>query len=143
MGADKSTEKSLKETLSLEALQERMDVMGRAIFGDSKYGKLMHGALSAQTTMQQTFSEQMAKGLSFYNMPSQDDLSSIADQCNRIEERLMHLEQMLQTLVDKSDGVSSPSTARVPRTRTRKPKPVETPEAKTTTSKSSPKKSSS
>ncbi len=141
MGTEKSTEKSLKDSLSLEALQERMDVMGRAIFGDSKYGKLMHQALSAQTTMQQTFSEQMAKGLNFYNMPSQDDLSSIADQCNHIEERLMRMEQMLQTLVNQSGGVSPPAKDRVPRTR--KPKPVETPQTKPTTSKSSQKKTSS
>ena len=120
MSGEGKKETSLKDALSLESLQERIDVMGRTIFGDSNYGKLMHGALSAQTTMQKTFAEQMAKGLHFYNMPSQDDLSSIADQCNRMEERMVRIETMLKALLEQSGAPSMASTAPVPRTR--KPK---------------------
>lgn len=56
--------------LTLDALEERVNTLDRAVLGSDEYNKLIHTAMSAQTRARRAFSDQMAKGLSFYNMPS-------------------------------------------------------------------------
>lgn len=102
---------------AVEGLEERINVLGRAVLGTEEFGKLMNGAVRARLEVRKTFSDQMAKNLHFYNMPSQEDVILLAEQCGRIEERLVTVESLLHKLVD----ANAPARVTGP-ARTRKPK---------------------
>lgn len=107
--------------LTLATLEERINTLGRAVLGSENYGKLMHGALTTRTSVKRAFSDQMARNLHFYNLPTQDDLVSLAEQCNRIEERVVRMELGLNRLIEQLAG-PSPATSENRAPRTRKPK---------------------
>lgn len=102
---------------AVAGLEERINVLGRAVLGTEEFGKLMNGAVRARLEVRKTFSDQMARNLHFYNMPSQEDVILLAEQCGRIEERLVTVELLLHKLVD----ANTPARVTGP-ARTRKPK---------------------
>lgn len=127
--------KNLGEMLTLSALEERVNFIGRSVFGSDNFNKLMNQALSAQTTLQRGFTDQMAKGLHLYNMPTKDDVVALAEQCDRIEERVVRIETLLGHIAESgSAGAAKPASPTVPRTR----KPKAAPAASSSTSKIKP-----
>ncbi|MEO0548502.1 MAG: hypothetical protein AAFZ91_01180 [Pseudomonadota bacterium] len=102
---------------TVAALEERVNVLGKAVFGSENFGKVMNTAVTTRAVVQKGFSNRMAKNLNFYNMPSQDDVIRLAEQCSRIEERLVSVEAMLHKLVDDKSAPMRKGPAR-----TKKPK---------------------
>ncbi|MEL7108267.1 MAG: hypothetical protein AAGJ68_00860 [Pseudomonadota bacterium] len=109
---------------AIASLEDRVNVIGRAVFGSENFGKIMNTAVSTQGRMQKGFSDRMARNLHFYNMPSQDDVVALAEQCARIEERMVAIENMLLVLVE-----DKMPAARTGPARTRKPKSKSKPKA--------------
>ncbi|MEO1304219.1 MAG: hypothetical protein AAFV37_04530 [Pseudomonadota bacterium] len=109
---------------TVAALEERVNVLGKAVFGSENFGKVMNTAVTTRAAVQKGFSNRMAKNLHFYNMPSQDDIVRLAEQCSRIEERLVSVETMLHKLVDdKSTPIrKGPARTKKPKSTTQKPK---------------------
>lgn len=104
---------------TVAVLEERVNVLGKAVFGSENFGKVMNTAVTTQAAVRKGFSNRMAKNLHFYNMPSQDDVVRLAEQCSRIEERLVSIEAMLHKLAaDKT------KPARKGPARTKQPKSV-------------------
>lgn len=81
----------------------------------------MNTAVSTQGRLQKGFSDRMAKNLNFYNMPSQDDVVALGEQCARIEERIVAIENMLLMLVqDKMPAVrTGPARTKKPKSKTK------------------------
>ena len=115
--SDNKSQQGAGGALTLAGLEERINVIGRAVLGSENFGKLMHTAVSTRTSFEQAFSKQMEKNLHFYNMPSQADLVELGAQCNRIEERVVRIEMMLSRIVDRLEPEAAPKTPAVPRTR--------------------------
>ena len=115
------SKKKTGNALTLATLEERINVLGQAVMGSDNYRKLMHGAVSTRSSVKRAFSDQMARNLHFYNMPSQDDLISLGEQCNRIEERLVQMESNLNRLVEHLSGKPEVKMSATPRTRKRAP----------------------
>lgn len=113
--AGKKGEDSVQKAVAL--LEDQVNVLGRAVFGSESFGKVMNTAVSTRARVKKGFSDTMARRLHFYNMPSQDDIVTLAEQCSRIEERLIAIEGMLRTLTRDQNG-----PARTGPARTRKPK---------------------
>lgn len=115
--ADKKS-KDLTAT-SIKALEERINTIGRAVLGDENFGKVMNSAVTTGTRMRRGFSDRMARQLHFYNMPSQDDIVRLSEQCARIEERVVRIEAAILQLAGQSGGQSSgPPRTRRPKKKT-------------------------
>lgn len=110
---------------AITQLEERVNVLGRAVFGSESFGKVMNTAVSTQAALKKGFSDRMAKNLHFYNMPSQDDIVTLAEQCARIEERMISVESMLRQLLAEKAGPArtGPARTRRPKSETRPKKP--------------------
>jgi len=102
---------------AVSALEERVNVLGQAVFGSENFGKVMNTAVMTSAGVKKRFNDRMAKNLHFYNMPSQDDIVLLAEQCNRIEERLVGIEAMLHRLAANELPAAKTGPAR-----TKKPK---------------------
>ncbi len=120
--ANKKSDDPIGSTVA--ALEERVNELGKAVFGSENFGKVMNTAVTTRAAVQKGFSSRMAKNLHFYNMPSQDDIVRLAEQCSRIEERLVSVEAMLHKLVaDKSTPArKGPARTKKPKSATQKPK---------------------
>jgi len=107
---------------AIATLEERVNVIGKAVFGSKNFGQIMRTAVSTQGRAQKRFSDRMAKNLNFYNMPSQSDVVAVAEKCARIEERLVAIELLLRTLVDEQKPAvrSGPSRTRQPKSKSKK-----------------------
>ncbi|MEL7547192.1 MAG: hypothetical protein AAGJ84_11110 [Pseudomonadota bacterium] len=112
---------------AVTALEQRVNVLGKAVFGSENFGRVMNTAVTTSARVQKGFSNRMAKNLHFYNMPSQDDIVLLAEQCNRIEERLVGIEAMLHKLVSEKSTpvIKGPARTKKPKSATRKPKPAQ------------------
>lgn len=119
------------QAISIKALEERINTIGRAVLGNENFGKVMNSAVTTRTRVQRGFSDQMARQLHFYNMPSQDDVIRLSEQCARIEERVVRIETAILQLTNQSAAQSGPP-------RTRRPK-----KAKTTATSAQPKRTRS
>lgn len=107
---------------TVAALEERVNELGKAVFGSENFGKVMNTAVTTRAAVRKGFSNRMAKNLNFYNMPSQDDIVRLAEQCSRIEERLVSVEAMLHKLVDDKTKPArkGPARTKKPKSATRK-----------------------
>jgi len=130
--ADKKS-KDLQAT-SIKALEERINTIGRAVLGDENFGKVMNSALTTGTRVRRGFSDGMARQLHFYNMPSQDDIVRLSEQCARIEERVVRIETAILQLVGQSGGTSVGQNSGPPRTRRPKKKTASAAQPKKTKS---------
>lgn len=101
---------------AIKALEERINTIGRAVLGSENFGKVMNTAVTTGTRVQRGFSDRMAKQLHFYNMPSQDDITRLSEQCARIEERVVRIETAILQLAGEAQAQSSGPP------RTRRPK---------------------
>lgn len=110
---------------AVATLEERVNELGRAVFGSENYGKVVNTAMTTQANIQKRISDGMAKNLHFYNMPTREDIVSLAAQCGQIEERLVSIESMLHQL-----STGKASSARKGPPRTKKPKSTATVSAK-------------
>ena len=123
MVADKKSKD--KQATSIKALEERVNEIARAVLGNENFGKVMNSAVTTRTRVQRGFSDRMAKQLHFYNMPSQDDIVQLAEQCGRIEERMVAIESMLHQLLNQKSGTvrKGPARTKKPKSATRSKKP--------------------
>lgn len=114
---------SVQKTVA--TLEARVNELGKAVFGSENFGKVMNSAVTTQARVQKRFSQRMAKNLHFYNMPSQDDIVQLAEQCGRIEERMVAIESMLHQLLDQKSGTArkGPARTKKPKSATRSKKP--------------------
>ncbi|MCR9078862.1 MAG: hypothetical protein NXH78_07165 [Hyphomonadaceae bacterium] len=121
--ADKKGGDPVQKTVA--TLEARVNELGKAVFGSENFGKVMNSAVTTQARVQKTFSERMAKNLHFYNMPSQDDIVQLAEQCGRIEERMVAIESMLHQLLNQKSGTvrKGPARTKKPKSATRSKKP--------------------
>lgn len=121
--ADKKNSDPIQTAVT--ALEQQVNVLGKAVFGSENFGKVMNTAVTTGAGVKKRFNDRMAKNLHFYNMPSQDDVILLAEQCNRIEERLVGIESMLHKLLgDKTAPVrSGPARTKKPKSATRKKAP--------------------
>ena len=105
---------------AIASLEERVNVLGRAVLGSESVGKVMSTAVSTRGRLQKGFSDRMAKNLNFYNMPSQEDVMAIAEQVSRLEQRMIAMEDMLRILVeDKVPPVrKGPARTKKPKSKT-------------------------
>ncbi|MEP1144198.1 MAG: hypothetical protein ABJH52_10805 [Henriciella sp.] len=118
--ADKKKKDPIGSTVT--ALEERVNVLGRAVFGSENFGKVMNTSVSTGSVVRKGISDRMAKNLHFYNMPSQEDIVRLAEQCSRIEQRLVSVEGMLHKLVDDESASvrKGPARTKKPKSATRK-----------------------
>ena len=114
MVADKKSKD--KQATSIKALEERVNEIARAVLSNENFGKVMNSAVTTRTRVQRGFSDRMAKQLHFYNMPSQDDVVRLSEQCARIEERVVRIEAAILQLTGQTGAQSSGPP------RTRRPK---------------------
>lgn len=105
-----------KQAPSIKALEERINTIGRAVLGNENFGKVMNSAVTTHSRVQRGFSDQMARQLHFYNMPSQDDVIRLSEQCARIEERVVRIETAILQLTNQSAAQSGPPRTRRPKT---------------------------
>lgn len=113
---------------AVATLEERVNELGKAVFGSDNFGKVMNSAVTTQARVQKRFTDRMGKNLHFYNMPTQEDIVLLAEQCGRIEERMVAIESMLHEVLGKKTTASRKGPAR-----TKKPKSAtrsKTPETK-------------
>ncbi len=108
----------------IASLEERVNELGKAVFGSENFGKVMNTAVTTQARVEKRFADRMAKNLHFYNMPTQDDIVLLAEQCGRIEERMVAIEAMLHELLGKTSAGAPKGPAR-----TKKPKSATGPKA--------------
>lgn len=116
MAAGKSRSRTDEAIASLE---ERVNTLGQMVFGSENFNKAVGTALDTGVRLQRGFSDKMAQGLNFYNLPSQDDIVALGQQCARIEEHVVRIEAALLQLVEDK---SSRPVAGPPRTKQAKPK---------------------
>ena len=111
---------------AVATLEERVNELGKAVFGSDNFGKVMNTAVTTQARVQKRFSDRMGKNLHFYNMPTQEDIVQLAEQCGRIEERMIAIESMLHELLGKktSGARKGPARTKKPKSAMR-PKPTE------------------
>lgn len=121
--ADKKNSDPIQSAVT--ALEQQVNVLGKAVFGSENFGKVMNTAVTTGVGVKKRFNDRMAKNLHFYNMPSQEDVIQLAEQCNRIEERLVGIETMLhKSMSDKVSPVrSGPARTKKPKSATRKKSP--------------------
>ena len=103
------------QAISIKALEERINTIGRAVLGNEGFGKVMNSAVTTRSRVQRGFSDQMARQLHFYNMPSQDDVIRLSEQCARIEERVVRIETANLQLTNPSTAQSGPPRTRRPK----------------------------
>jgi hypothetical protein len=127
--ADKTSKD--KQAMSIKALEDRINTIGRAVLGNENFGKVMNSAVTTTTRVQRGFSDRMAKQLHFYNMPSQDDVVRLSEQCARIEERVVRIEAAILQLI----GQSATQKSGPPRTRRPKKKSSSAEQKKTRSAK--------
>jgi hypothetical protein len=127
--ADKNSKD--KQAMSIKALEDRINTIGRAVLGNENFGKVMNSAVTTTTRVQRGFSDRMAKQLHFYNMPSQDDVVRLSEQCARIEERVVRIEAAILQLI----GQSATQKSGPPRTRRPKKKSSSAEQKKTRSAK--------
>ena len=107
------------QAASIKALEDRINTIGRAVLGDENFGKVMNSAVTTGTRVRRGFSDRMARQLHFYNMPSQDDVVQLSEQCARIEERVVRIEAAILQLVGQSGAqASGPPRTRRPKKKT-------------------------
>ena len=106
---------------TIASLEERVNELGKAVFGSENFGKVMNTAVTTQAGMQKRFSNRMAKNLHFYNMPTQEDIVQLAEQCGRIEERMISIESMLHDALGKKNNGArkGPARTKQPKSSTR------------------------
>ena len=104
-----------KQATSIKALEERINTIGRAVLGNENFGKVMNSAVTTSSRVQRGFSDQMARQLHFYNMPSQDDVVRLSEQCARIEERVVRIETAILQLTNQAAAQSGPPRTRRPK----------------------------
>lgn len=102
---------------AVASLEQRVNELGKAVFGSENFGKVMNTAVTTQARVQKRFADRMGKNLHFYNMPTQEDIVMLAEQCGRIEERMVAIEAMLLEVL----GTKAAKTRKGP-ARTKKPK---------------------
>ncbi|MEQ9663615.1 MAG: hypothetical protein RLN87_13835 [Parasphingopyxis sp.] len=96
-------------------LEQRFDEMGRAIFGTDAFAKSTHRATELSTKVQQATSDQMARNLSFLNMPSRADVNAIGERLMGIEAQLARIEETLERLAPaEAKPASGPPRTRKP-----------------------------
>ena len=101
---------------SLDEIEDKLNTLGRAVFGSENFGKVMNTTMSTQARIKKGFSNQMGRRLNFYNIPSQDDVTTLAEQCARIEARMVNIESMLHQLLDEKQPVrSGPARTKQPK----------------------------
>lgn len=105
MAKGKGTGKAVSK---VDALEQRVNVLGQAVFGSENFGKIMSGAVITRSRLRRGFADRMAQGLHLYNLPTQDDVVALGEQCARIEERLARMESMLQSLSGNGATRSGP-----------------------------------
>ncbi|MEM7457847.1 MAG: hypothetical protein AAF331_00165 [Pseudomonadota bacterium] len=110
---------------TVAALEERVNELGKAVFGSDNFGKVMNTAVTTQARVQKRFTDRMGKNLHLYNMPTQEDIVQLAEQCGRIEERMISVESMLHELLGKKTaGVrKGPARTKKPKSATRSKAP--------------------
>ena len=117
MVADKKAKD--KQATSIKALEECVNEIARAVLGNENFGKVMNSAVTTRTRVQRGFSDRMAKQLHFYNMPSQDDVVRLSEQCARIEERVVRIEAAILQLTGQTAAqASGPPRTRRPKKKT-------------------------
>lgn len=106
---------------AVASLEDRVNELGKAVFGSENFGKVMNTAVTTQARVQKRFSDRMGKNLHFYNMPTQEDIVLLAEQCGRIEERMITIEAMLHELLGRktSGARSGPARTKKPKSATR------------------------
>jgi len=122
--AEKKGVGSVQKTIA--TLEERVNVLGKAVFGSDNFGKVKNTAVTTQARVHKRFSDRMSKNLHFYNMPSQEDVVQLAEQCGRIEERIVAIETMLHQLLGQKAGNvrKGPARTKKPKSATRSKKPA-------------------
>lgn len=121
MAADKG-DNSIAQ--SIDTIEQKLNVLGRAVFGSDGFGQLSNAGLVVRHKLTKQLSDQMGKGLHLYNMPTRDDVTSLAERCAKIDERLLGIEALLLELLDQQNLAppSGPPRTKKPKTsRTKKP----------------------
>ena len=111
---------------AVASLEERVNELGKAVFGSDNFGKVMNSAVTTQARVQKRFTDRMGKNLHFYNMPTQEDIVLLAEQCGRIEERMVGIESMLHELLGKkaAGARKGPARTKKPKSATRSKAPA-------------------
>lgn len=98
---------------AIAALESRVDEIGTAVFGTDMFARGANVATAMTTQMRKGMSDHMARQLSFYNMPSREDVAAIGERLMAMDERMVRIEAMLEELMPKS----GPAAASPPRTK--------------------------
>lgn len=99
-------------------LEQRFDEMGRAVFGTDAFAKTAHRTTEIGTKVQQATSDQMARSLSFLNMPSRADVTALGERLMTIDARLETIEAALTRLAPAAPkAASGPPRTRKPPTK--------------------------
>ena len=100
---------------AIGSLESRFDEMAKSVFGTDTFAKASGTATELGVKAQKQMTDQMSRNLEFFNMPSREDVTAIGERLMTIDDRLIRIEAMLETLVP-----AQPKPATGPK-RTRKP----------------------
>ena len=98
-------------------LETRFDEMSKAIFGTDAFAKGANTASDLGAKVQQNVSEQMRRNLSFFNMPSREDVTALGERMMAIDDRLARIEDKLDKLAPapaKKTASGPPRTRKAP-----------------------------
>ncbi len=96
-------------------LEARFDEMAKAVFGTDAFARTSHRATELGTKVQQGVADQMSKNLAFWNMPSREDVTAIAERLMTMDERLIRIEEALARLApDDGKPKSGPPRTKKP-----------------------------
>lgn len=97
-------------------LEARFDEMAKAVFGTDAFARTSHRATELGTKVQQGVADQMSKNLAFWNMPSREDVTAIAERLMTMDDRLIRIEEALARLAPADDTPKSgpPRTRKPP-----------------------------
>lgn len=85
-------------------LEQRIEGMSRELFSTDQFAKTANVSNDLTNRFRKGFSDHMGQRLSFYNMPSRDDITALGERMMEIEDRLVRIENMLMRALPPASG---------------------------------------
>ena len=91
------------------------------VMGSDQFARSAAGYMETFAASQRLMAQGMERYLSFVNMPSRNDIASLAETLQSVETRLAQIEETLQLAAEAVDGSAASAPPREEPKRTRRP----------------------
>jgi hypothetical protein len=101
---------------SRQKIEAGLESAAGSLFGTDGFAKTAGLATNVSARVQRGVADRMNRNLGLMNMPSRDDITAIGERLIAMENRLLHIEDMLSRLVpdNPADRPASPPRTRKP-----------------------------